>query len=233
MPRANRHFLPGYVWHITQRCAGRSFFLRFRRDRRRWCFWLNQVRQRYGLRVLNYIVTSNHVHLLVRDRGRGEISASLQLLSSRVAQEFNNRKGRHGPFWEGRYHATAVETDSHLLRCITYIDLNMVRAGVVDHPGAWPESGYYELRQNCQRYVRTDYADLMQLLSCRNKVELKALREAAIGEELSLGGLERDSNWSNSLAIGTEGFVTRIHEQLGLNPSYRAISTTNEGFILK
>jgi len=41
---------------------------------------------------------------------------------------------RKGAFWEDRYHATAVEKERHLIRCMIYIDLNMVRAGVVDHP---------------------------------------------------------------------------------------------------
>ena len=43
------------------------------------------------------------------------------------------RKNRNGAFWEDRYHATAVQTNKHLIKCITYIDLNMVRAGVAKH----------------------------------------------------------------------------------------------------
>jgi hypothetical protein len=40
MPRASRHFLPGYVWHITHRCHQRKFLLKFARDRRRYLHWL-------------------------------------------------------------------------------------------------------------------------------------------------------------------------------------------------
>ena len=36
MPRANRHYIPGYVWHITHRCDKKEFLLKFARDRRRW-----------------------------------------------------------------------------------------------------------------------------------------------------------------------------------------------------
>src|SRR5262245_16274868 len=107
MPRANRNYLPGYVWHLTHRCHRRQFLLAFARDRRVWRRWLYEARRRYGLCVLNFTATSNHIHLLVRDRGQGEIGASMQLLEGRTAQPFNRRRRRAGAFWEDRYHATA------------------------------------------------------------------------------------------------------------------------------
>jgi putative transposase len=60
--------------------------------------WLYSARQRYGLCVLDYIVTSNHIDLLVRDQGRGETARSMQLIAGRSAQEYNERKGRRGAF---------------------------------------------------------------------------------------------------------------------------------------
>jgi hypothetical protein len=55
----------------------------------------------------------------------------MQLIAGRTAQEYNERKGRHAAFWEDRYHATAIEADEHLYRCLVYIDLNMVCARMV------------------------------------------------------------------------------------------------------
>ena len=146
MPRAKRIYVPGGVWHITHRCHNRDFLLKFRRDRIRWKYWLFEAKKRYGLSVLNYIVTSNHIHLLVQDKRTGGIAKSMNLVSSRVAQEYNQRKSRKGAFWEDRYFATAVSTDEHLVRCMIYIELNMVRAGVVHHPLEWQDSGYHEIQ---------------------------------------------------------------------------------------
>jgi putative transposase len=88
------------------------------------------------------------VHLLVADDGdRASIPRSIQLVAGRTGQEYNQRKGRKGAFWEDRYHATSVETDRHLLKCVVYIDLNMVRAGVVAHPLEWIFSGYCEIQK--------------------------------------------------------------------------------------
>ena len=81
------------------------------------------------------MVTSNHIHLLVIDDGTDAvISKSMQLVAGRTAQEYNQRKKRKGAFWEDRYHATTIERDEHLVRCLVYIDMNMVRTGVVSHP---------------------------------------------------------------------------------------------------
>jgi len=68
----------------------------------------------------------------------GVFPQSLQLVAGRTSQEFNQRKMRKGAFWEDRYHhATAVESNEDLAKCIVYIDLNMVRAGVVRHPSEY------------------------------------------------------------------------------------------------
>jgi putative transposase len=103
MPRASRHYIPRYVWHITHRCHKKEFLLKFARDRRRYLQWLFQAEKRYGLSVLNYMMTSNHIHLLVRDKDQREVIAnSMQLVAGRTGQEYNRRKDRRGAYWEDR-----------------------------------------------------------------------------------------------------------------------------------
>ena len=152
MARANRHYIPGQVWHITHRCHKKEFLLKFARDRRRWYHWLFEAKKRFGLQVLNFVATSNHIHLLVVDSEPEVIAKSLQLIAGRTGQEFNKRKERKGAYWEDRYHATAVEENEHLIRCLIYIDLNMVRAGVVSHPSEWEMNGYNEIQSPPERY---------------------------------------------------------------------------------
>ncbi len=125
MARANRHHLPGYVWHITHRCHKKEFLLKFDKDKKRWISWLFEAKKHFGLCVVNYMVTSNHIHLLVYDRKEDVIPKSIQLIVGRTAWEFNIRKNRRGAFWEDRYHATAVHTAEHFIRCLVYIDLNI------------------------------------------------------------------------------------------------------------
>ena len=74
------------------------------------------------------MVTCNHVHLLVVDDGaRDVIPNSMKLVAGRTGQEYNQRKGRKGAYWEDRYHATAVQSGDHLARCMVYIDIHPVK----------------------------------------------------------------------------------------------------------
>jgi len=106
----------------------------------------------------------------------------MQLIAGRTGQDYNRRKRRNGAFWEDRYHATAVEKEQHLIQCMIYIDLNMVRAGVVSHPSEWPWTGYSDLLRPKNRYRLIDYQRLMNLLDFESYEEFsetyRKLKEA-------------------------------------------------------
>ncbi len=231
MPRANRHFLPGHAWHITHRCHKKDFLLKFSKDRARWRHWLFQAKKRYGLCVLNYIVTSNHIHLLVVDRGLGEISKSMQLIAGRTAQEYNQRKNRKGAFWDDRYHATAVDTDEYLAHCMAYIDMNMVRAGVVPAPGKWRWSGYHELQISPRRYTVIDIGKLLELSGIAHLERYQQVRKEWIEEALKSKKLQRISSWTNSLAIGSQNYVERVKSEMCLDGKSRSVSGISENGI--
>jgi len=57
LARTKRHFISGYIWHITHRCHKREFLLKFAKDRHRYLQWLYQARKKYGLKILNYFAT--------------------------------------------------------------------------------------------------------------------------------------------------------------------------------
>ena len=234
MPRASRHYIPGYIWHITHRCHKKEFLLRFGRDRRRWLQWLFEAKKRFGLSVLNYMATSNHIHLLVRDDGdRDVIPNSIQLIAGRTGQEFNQRKNRKGAFWEDRYHATALETDRHLIQCLVYMDLNMVRAGVVTHPSEWAFSGYNEIQAPRERYALIDYEGLKNLLDFRSMYDLAEAYRGWVEESVRDGGFFRDEKWTESVAVGSEGFVTATKEKLGFKAKGREVVGGDGSYVLR
>jgi len=222
--RANRHYIPGCVWHITHRCHKKEFLLRFARDRQRWLQWLFEGKKRFGTCILNYAVTSNHIHLLVKDGREGEvIPQTMQLIAGRTGQEYNRRKNRKGAFWEDRYHATAVEADYHLIQCMVYIDLNMVRAGVVTHPSEWPFSGYNEIQNPRERYSLIDHESLTDLLDIKRMEELKRSYREWVEEPLARQGGKRESRWTESIAVGSKAFVEKTKAELGIKAIGREV----------
>ena len=213
MPRANRSFVPGQVWHITQRCHRQAFLLRFKIDRDCWTRWLFEGQKRYKVSVLNYIVTSNHVHVLAYCRNSNGISRMMQLAAGQTGQRYNQRRRCRGAFWEDRYHATAVETDAHLHRCIVYIDLNMVRAGVVTHPAQWRHSGYHQIQQPGDRYQIVDQARLKELCGYDSAEDLRRDHQEWVGEALR-GDRRREPAWTEAIAVGSKSYVEQIEAAL-------------------
>lgn len=91
----------------------RNFCSNFHVTGKDGCQWLFEAKKRYGLQILNYVATSNHIHLLIIEGDAEVVPKSLQLVAGKTAQEFNRRKNRKGAYWEDRYHATAIETGEH------------------------------------------------------------------------------------------------------------------------
>ena len=233
MPRAHRHHLSGQIWHITHRCHEKSFLLRFPNDRRRYRRWLFEAKQRFGLCVLNFVITSNHVHLLVKDTGEGVIARSVQLAAGRTAQEYNQRKARQGAFWEDRYHATAVEAGEHLHRCLVYIDLNMVRAGVVSHPAAWESGGYREIQDPPRRYTLIDLKALSDVCGFSNVNAFRSAHHRWVEDALASGKLSREERWSVAIAVGSTVFIDAIKRDLGISAPHRAVVMAGETYALR
>lgn len=224
MARAKRHYIPGQIWHITHRCHKREFLLKLIKDRRRFIQWLFEAKRRYGLIILNYTVTSNHIHLLIQDdKVREIIPQSIKLVAGRIGQEFNLRKKRKGAFWEDRYHATAVASDQHLLRCVVYIDLNMVRAGIVSHPTEWAFGGYNEIQNPRKKNVLIDHQKLSELAGFDSYDEFRVAHQKLVNDSLINGNNFRQAQWTESIAVGSSNFLVGIKNKLGVLAKGRRI----------
>jgi putative transposase len=205
--------------------------LKFGRDRRCWLWWLFEARRRYGLSVLNYTVTSNHIHLLVADdKSRGVIADLIKLIAGRSGQEFNKRKARKAAYWEDRYQATAIEDGDHLIKCIVYIDLNMVRAGVVKHPSEWPQSGYNEIQQPKRKKILIKYERLQGLLGFDSYEHVKTAHKQWVDSCLCDGDNLRDGKWTESIAVGSEAFIQNVKVLMGGMALGRKVLETGESF---
>jgi len=102
MARANRvggGAREGGIFHVTHRCHNRAFLLRFACDRDGYREKLREHVKKYEVWLLDYCVTSNHVHLLLDAEERLELSGCMQEVASEFAREYNRRKGRMNASW--------------------------------------------------------------------------------------------------------------------------------------
>jgi putative transposase len=180
------------------------------------------------------MVKSNHIHLLAFDNGgRNVIPDSMKLVAGRTGQEYNVRKSRKGAFWEDRYHATAVETNRYLRQCITYIDMNMVRAGVVEHPTQWEFCGYNEIQNPRKRKGIIDFDRLLDLLGIENYDDLKDVHYKWVDSALQTDHSDRQNKWTQSIAVGSQRFIEKMQETLGFRAKGRKIICDDDTFELR
>ena len=97
MPRRPRCWREDACYHITHRCHGRDFLLKFAKHRDLYLNLLRDAVKSFRLEVLDYMVTSNHIHLLLHTPRGAQTSSALQYVHGRIAQDYNIAKGREAP----------------------------------------------------------------------------------------------------------------------------------------
>jgi putative transposase len=149
MARLPRLTLPGYPHHVIQRGNNRQAIFAKTADYQRLLDLLDDNARQFEVAIHAYVLMSNHFHLLVTPQTSDGLPQMMQAVGRRYVRYFNDSQQRSGTLWEGRYRSTLIQTDRYLLACMSYIDLNPVRAGLVaqaaDYP--WTSHGHYIGRQ--------------------------------------------------------------------------------------
>ena len=142
MPRRSRLRLPDLPLHIVQRGVNRSACFTDDSDRARYLELLAGAAVDQRCSIHAYVLMGNHVHLLVTPRQAGSASKMMKQLGEIYVPGYNERHGRTGTLWEGRFKSAVVDSESYLLLCQRYIELNPVRAGMARHPRDYAWSSY-------------------------------------------------------------------------------------------
>lgn len=142
MARLPRIAAAGFPHHVIQRGNDRQAVFREEADYARYLAWLRDVAVAHGLAVHAYVLMPNHIHLLVTPPTDSALSRAMQSLGRRYVRWFNDKYGRTGTLWEGRFRSAPIDADRYLLACCRYIELNPVRAGMVGSPELYRWSSY-------------------------------------------------------------------------------------------
>jgi REP element-mobilizing transposase RayT len=141
VPRPLRVEFPGALYHVTSRGNDRARIFWDDSDRRTFLTALADVAVRERFSVFAYCLMGNHYHLALETAG-ANLARGMQRLNSSFAQAFNRRHRRVGHLFQGRYHASLIEREPHLLELARYIVLNPVRAGLCNRPEEWRWSSF-------------------------------------------------------------------------------------------
>ena len=143
MARLPRLDLPGIPQHVVQRGNDRQPCFAADADFQQYRQELGEAALKHGCEVHAYVLMTNHVHVLVTPAEPGGVSRMMQAIGRRYVACFNARYRRTGTLWEGRFKSALVDSDAYVLACYRYIELNPVRAGMVQSPCRYPWSSYH------------------------------------------------------------------------------------------
>jgi len=133
MPRKPRITIPG-CYHILNRGVNRESVLPTTEDKEKFLELLDLSRGIYRFTVHAFCLLDNHYHLLI-ETSRDNLSLAIRYINSRYAEYYNAKTNRIGPLWQGRYKSWFVHDEQYFWLLLRYIEMNPVKAGLVDHIG--------------------------------------------------------------------------------------------------
>ena len=150
MPRQPRYEVAGLPQHIVQRGNNRQPIFFEESDYRRFLDDLKEAAEKSQCQIHAFVLMTNHVHLLATPTTEKGLSKLMQSIGRRYVQYINTSYKRSGTLWGGRYKASLIDEDNYLLTCMRYIELNPVRAGIVENPGAyqWSSRQWHAFHQD-------------------------------------------------------------------------------------
>lgn len=139
MPRVARLVLPGIPHHVTQRGnrSQRTFFSDD--DYRLYLRLLRRWSAEAGTAVWAWCLMPNHVHIILLPEDDAGLRRLFGPLHRQYTWRINQREDWRGCLWQGRYGSAAMD-EAHLHVCLRYVELNPVRARLVERPEHWPWS---------------------------------------------------------------------------------------------
>ena len=142
MPRRQRIHLDGVPLHIVQRGHNRQPCFFAEEDYHTYLHWLGEALRKEHCALHAYALMTNHVHLLLTPQDAEAVPNLIIAIGRRYVQYVNTVYRRTGTLWDSRYKSSLIQAETYLLTCQRYIELNPVRANMVDDPANYRWSSY-------------------------------------------------------------------------------------------
>ncbi|NOT12891.1 MAG: transposase [Methylococcaceae bacterium] len=213
MARLPRFVIPDQPQHVIIRGNNRTEIFCADAD---YNFYLEKLKlacDKHGCSVHAYVLMTNHVHLLITPHLEQSLGKAMQMLGRYYVQYYNTCYRRTGTLWEGRYKATLIDSETYLLTCMRYIELNPVRAGIAVDPSDYPWSshGYNALGQPDELVApHFEYSCLGESEEARHAAYRDLFKHQL--SENAIVDIREATN--KSWVLGNDHFKQRIQDQL-------------------
>lgn len=142
MPRRRRIYVAGLSVHVMNRGHNKAPIFHEDLDNETFLAILRHATQRFDVHVHGFALMKNHFHMQATPQNETALARAMKEIGQRYAAYYNRKHQTMGSVWNGRYKDVLIEDAHQWLRCLKYIDLNPVRAGVVERPEDYVWTSY-------------------------------------------------------------------------------------------
>lgn len=220
MPRQARIILRQTPHHVVQRGHNRQAVFIEDADYRYYINTLREWKEELKIKVYGYCLMTNHVHLIIDPcQEEDNLGKLMKRLAGRQTRYVNAQERRTGSLWEGRYKSSPIETDTYLLACNRYVELNPVNAGMVEEAADYEWSSYGQKVGLETKWVDSDptYLGISKEKGKRMKLYEAYIKQDQREEEKTLirGALQRGQ------LTGTKRFYDEVEQRIGIRVEQR------------
>jgi putative transposase len=194
---------------VVQRGNNRQACFTCDADIAAYAHWLAEGAAKYKISIHAWVFMTNHVHLLLTPQTTGDLSRLMQYIGRYYVRRFNYQYTRTGTLFDGRFKSSVVQQENYLMNCLQYIDLNPVRAGMVQDPGDFKWSSYrtHAFGDRASMWVPHPAYSALGATDRERQSEYRAL----VSESLPIDAIAKIRHCINKgLVLGTQSFREQV-----------------------
>lgn len=219
MPRKRRFYLPGLPVHAFQRGHNRQPVFFDDQDYLAYLRFVKAAADSLGCLVHAYVLMTNHVHLLITPKAAKDISLLFQDIGRHYVPYINKTYQRKGSLWEGRHKGHILESERYFLTCMRYIEMNPVRAGMVEQPAQYRWSSYAANAQGIDNAILQPHELYLSLGN--SSAERETVYRGLFADVICLDELDLiRSSLHSGTPLGNDRFKQRIESIVGGSVGY-------------
>lgn len=209
MPRRARFTIEGGIYHILSRGNNQQVIFHKDRDYQEFLDILSFYKKKYGFEIYHYVLMGNHIHLIVKIPDGKALSEAMKGIKWRYVQYYRKNYGGIGHFWQERFKSFLIQEGRYLLECGRYIELNPVKARIVEEPKSYYWSSYRVYGEGEKDYL-IDFSPEYLGLADSNSDKQRLYREFI---KDGLKERRREERYFREGAFGSREFVEEMRKK--------------------
>lgn len=204
MARIARVIAAGIPHHVTQRGNRRMQTFFGEDDYRSYISLLAEWCRKCQVEIWAYCLMPNHVHLIAVPTTEDALRCGIGEAHRRYSRMINFRQNWRGHLWQGRFASFPMD-ETYLLAAARYVEMNPVKAGIVEDAAAWPWS-------STRAHLAATDDELVTVTPLLQMAGDWRLFLAGTAEEERVNEIRKHERTGRPL--GSEGFIERLETTL-------------------